>query len=73
MENIISSQWDLEVETSKLPGARKNGIDQDVIGQVLNLFRLEDGESFLDQSQSKVKREHGYFGLFSTLNWKPLK
>ena len=45
MENM-SSQWDLEVETNKLPEARKNGID--AIGEVLNLIRLEDGESFLN-------------------------
>ena len=66
MENIMSSKWDLEVETNKLPEARKNGIE--AIGQVLNLIRLEDGESFLNQSQSKVKREHSNSGLFSTLD-----
>ena len=43
-----------------------------VIGFSLNLIGLENGASFLDQSQCKVKQNQCNSGLLSTLDWKLL-
>ena len=68
--DVISSQWGLQVETSKLPEARENANDKVAIVLVLHLIGWESGASFVDQSQNEVKENQSNIDLLSTLNSK---
>ena len=70
---IIISPWELKVKTGKLLEARENANDHVVIVfLVLYLIGWENGTSFRDQSQSKVKYNQRNLGLghsIDTINW----
>ena len=61
-------QWELKVKPIKLPIARENKSDQVVIDFSLHVIGWESGASFLDQSQSKAKKNNAVSDYFQHLN-----
>ena len=63
-ENSFTSQWELKVKATKLPKARENAGDQVAIGFSLHLIGWKRGTSFLDQSQSEVRKTNAISDYF---------
>ena len=66
-ENIFESQYELIMNSTKLPKVRENAGVQIVIDFSFHPVGLESDASFVDQAQREVMQKQSYSGLLSTL------